>query len=564
MNRSDFQLRLRELSAGDKRLLLVCFAAALIALALGVLFGAATGLVRARLIDLPALEGYRLMTLHGVTVFFYWLYFAQAGLLLVFSVTRAEGGDGIAWRPAAWAGVALMIAGFVLSETGAARGLPLLYDASPELTAPGTPGTASVYLGYLLLAAGLFGVAAAAVATVLAPVFAGRSASLTTVGFASLSWAGLLAVSALAAVNAFLPAARWALGMGPTPQDYSTGWHILFHNMHYLPLMATVLTWYVIVQLLTGVESIFGARFSKIVFASYLVFVPPTSLYHMFLEPGLAEVVRVVGSILSLFIAVPTVLVFVVIVASLEAHARAQGARGLFGWIHVLPWRNPAMAAIGMATVNLALGGVFSFVLIQERMAVLISDTFFVPGYFHFLTVGAVSLTFIAMLVYVIPSLTGSLCWRPHVLSRLPYYLTTGLCLFGAGGIYAGYHGVPRRIFELSYHVDAPLEHIDAPFEWGTLMGVVGAGSVLMAITLAIYIYGLVRMLITTGHEVGVPVDKLAAVSWAGTPVENQRAWMGPLSVAILLGAMYLFTAISFELLQTLPISVAGGGHGGH
>ena len=79
---------------------------------------------------------------------------------------------------------------------------------------------------------------------------------------------------------------------------------------------------------------------------------------------------------------------------------QGQGARGLFGWMKSLPWDNPAMAAVGMATVNMAFGGVFSMVLIQEKLAVLLSDTFFVPGYFYFFTVGAVSLTFIATLIY--------------------------------------------------------------------------------------------------------------------------------------------------------------------
>ncbi len=331
-------------------------------------------------------------------------------------------------------------------------------------------------------------------------------------------------VSAIGGVNAFLQPMLWSFGWSEGVSGYTMSWHVLFHNMHYLPLMATVVLWYVLIQNITGVTSIFGPTFSKVVFSLYLIFVPPTSLYHMFLEPDLDEAVRIVGSILSLFISVPTVLVFIVIVASLETHARAQSARGLFGWMRLLPWGNPVMSAMGMATLNLALGGVFSLVLIQEKFAVLLSDTFFVPGYFHFLTVGTVSLTFIAMLIYVIPALTAHRCWRPAVLARLPYFLTTGLALFGIGGIWAGYHGVPRRIFDLNYHVDVPLEHVDAPFVWGTLMGVIGAGSLLMAVTLSIYLYALIRMLVTVGREVGVPLENLQSVSWSGAEIARQHA----------------------------------------
>jgi len=61
--------------------------------------------------------------------------------------------------------------------------------------------------------------------------------------------------------------------------------------------------------------------------------VPPTSLYHMFLEPNLPESMRVAGSLLSLFVSVPTLIAFLIIVATLEAHARGNGATGVFGWM---------------------------------------------------------------------------------------------------------------------------------------------------------------------------------------------------------------------------------------
>jgi cytochrome c oxidase subunit 1 len=136
-----------------------------------------------------------------------------------------------------------------------------------------------------------------------------------------------------------------------------------------------------------------------------------------------------------------------------------------------------------------------------------------------------------------------------------------GLGLFGAGGIWAGYHGVPRRMIDLSYHVDDPLEHIDAPFLWGTLMGVIGAGALLMTIVLAIYVYALVRMLISACGEVGVRLENLEVVSWSGTAIGRQRAWVGPLSVFALVAAMFFFTALSFEILEGVPILGAVGGH---
>jgi cytochrome c oxidase subunit I len=549
----------RDLDSADKKLLLAFISIAVVALALGITFATMTAAARTGLFAIEPSTAYRMLGMHGVTIFFYWLYFVQASFVLLLAAVYTEGAGTIAWRPLAWLGFATMLAGLVSSETSYTGGTTLLYDGNPSLLIDDPSQGRFFYLGYVMLSAGLALVATSAIATALRPKFRGNVESWSPISFAAVAWSGLLMVAAIAGANAFLPPLFWTFGLRETVVGYTMSWSILFHNMHYLPLMATVVLWYVLMENITGVKSVFGPTFSKIIFAVYMIFVPPTSLYHMFLEPDLAEAVRVVGSLLSLFIAVPTILVFTVIVASLESHARAQGGRGLFGWIRKLPWRNPAMAAVGMATVNLALGGVFSMVLIQEKLAVLLSDTFFVPGYFHFITVGGVSLTFIATLIYVIPSLTGHRCWRPVLLSRLPYVLTIGLGLFGAGGIAAGYHGVPRRIFELSYHVDNPLEHVDAPFVWGTLMGVVGAGSLLMAIVLATYIYALIRMLFSKNLNIGIDVADLQVVAWSGSAVSRQRAWVGPLSIFAMVAAMYAFTALSFEILQGVPILVGTG-----
>jgi cytochrome c oxidase subunit 1 len=537
----------RELPRGDKRLLLAAFGAAVAALAIGVLYGALTAFVRAGFVELDPLAGYRSMSAHATGIFFYWLYFAQAGFLLVIAAAGNRPGEPIAWRAAAWLGLGAMLAGAGASAYALATGMPLLYDAPPELAGAPSAANAAFYLGYLALAAGLFCIAAAAVATAVKPLAQRGARELPVLGFAATAWAGLVMVSAIAAVNAFLPAALWALGLRALPAEHSTAWHILFHNMHYLPLMATVVLWYALVEALTGVKSIFGERFSKVVFASYLVFVPPTSLYHMFLEPNLAEPVRVAGSLLSLFISVPTVTVFLVIVASLEVHARAQGARGLFGWIAALPWRNPAMSATGFAVVNLALGGALSFVLIQEKLAPLLSDTFFVPGYFHFLTVGTVTLTFVAALMYVLPALTGRALWRPAVLRWMPPLATLGLAIFGAAGVAAGYLGVPRRVLAVSYDGAAPAL-------WSGLMAAVGAGSVLMTAALGVYLYALAKNFILAGEARPMP-----EVRWGGALAGAGRAWFGPAAVLVLLALTTAFTSLAFEVLRALPLAAAGG-----
>lgn len=548
MNAPDASLTevLGRLAARERWLLGGLVGAALAALLVGLLLGGLTAFVRAGAI-VPAPEnGYRLMTGHGVVAFFYWLSFAQAAVLLAFAAGNA--GPRLVLAPLGWLGAMLMVAGFALTGYATITGPALLYDGAPELVGDDPRRAAPFYAGYLLLSAGLAGIAVSAIATVLTGK--GRpDGPLSAVAFATVAWAGLLLVSAVAAFNAFLPAWSWAEGWRAMPRDHTAGWHLLFHNMHYLPLMGSVAIWYAMVREVTGAASVFGGRFSKGMFALYLVLVPPTSLYHMFLEPDLPAPLRVAGSLLSLFIGVPTIAVFLIIVTSLEAHARMLGGRGFFGWLRVLPWRDPALAAIGMAAVNLALGGTFAFVLIQEQLAPLLSDTAFVPGYFHFLTVGTVTLSLFAAFSRLIPAIASGSIRAPRALVRLPLVTSAGLAVFGAAMMIGGLTGMPRRVLDTSYDGLAPQS-------WATLSAMLGLGGAVMAAGLAVQAALLLGSLLWPGQVTTAPTPQRS--TGCNAPTAMRQAWTGPAAVVLLYGAMFAATALAFGVMRGLPLGAPG------
>src|ERR1700693_3791627 len=113
MNTASLRDGLPGLPAGDRVLLKLMIACALIALGVGLAFGLCTALARARFVDVEVETGYRMMTTHGVSVFFYWLYFGLAAVLLALTAVSGETIRRIAWAPFAWAGCLLMIAGFL-------------------------------------------------------------------------------------------------------------------------------------------------------------------------------------------------------------------------------------------------------------------------------------------------------------------------------------------------------------------------------------------------------------------------------------------------------------------
>ena len=71
MNTASLRDGLRTLPADDRALLKSMIACALVALGVGVVFGLWTALARAGIAAVEVETGYRAMTAHGVSVFFY-------------------------------------------------------------------------------------------------------------------------------------------------------------------------------------------------------------------------------------------------------------------------------------------------------------------------------------------------------------------------------------------------------------------------------------------------------------------------------------------------------------
>ena len=213
------------------------------------------------------------------------------------------------------------------------------------------------------------------------------------------------------------------------------------------------------------------------------------------------------------------------------------------------------MAAVGMAVVNRALGGILAFVLIQERLAPLLSDTFFVPAYFHFLTIGTVTLTLLAAFTWSMPAFFDRPLWAPRFLRVLPYTLTAGLVLFGVAGMAAGLNGMPRRVLDVSYDGTAPLL-------WKAMSPAIGLGAVIMALSLMLHVALLVGTALGAGRRQAIAGPPSFILATTDGAVIRQKAWTAPLCVLVLVIGMYVATILAFALLRALPLaSAAGGSH---
>ncbi len=85
----------------------------------------------------------------------------------------------------------------------------------------------------------------------------------------------------------------------------------------------------------------------------------------------------------------------------------------------------------------------------------------------------------------------------------------------------------------------------------------------LMTIALAGYVFDLFRTLLGGVRPAGAEAATLPTLSWSHVSLAGQAVWLGPVSVAILIAGMYVFTVLGFELMQSLPILVIEE-YGGH
>jgi cytochrome c oxidase subunit 1 len=536
---------LANLADEDKKLLKAFVLASIFTLALGVIYALILVLIKAGFLDLEATLAYTILTLHGTTVFYYWLYFVQVAMVMVFVLAYTDGVDRIVWRKLAWLGFGFMAAGFLIDQIAPWMGAIITYGGLAPLS-HNMPGSDWFYIGYVSLGIGLGCVSIPCIATPIKAKMDGKVENWSSITFAATLWAVLLTVTSFAALNTFLTQLSVMDGTVVEGFDYIIAYHVMFHNMHYLPLLSTVLVWYCLAEVTTGVKSIFSDRLSKIFFSFYLVVLPPTFLYHMFLDPTISALMKTVASTLAMFISIPTIMVFVIILVSLEASARVANKReGLFAWGRDLPWGNPAFSAIVAACVSAAAGGVLANILIQTKFAALLSDTFAIPAYFHFFTVGTISLTFIGLLLYIVPSLYGRQLWNPKLLAKLPWVLTGGVYLFGVAGIIAGYLGSARRTLTPEYDL-----HPSIPF----LYVLVGIGGLVMAGVLLTYVYALVRTM-RSGKEVssGEVTANMPTVKWEPAEPGAVKAPTATIVMFVALTALFALTWLTFSIVGDLP-----------
>ncbi len=429
-----------------KRVSLAYFITALVAL----LIGAALGPFQAFNyggIDLYALlpflqSYYQGLTLHGVLNALVFTTFFNAGLLFYLPVREMNAKPAMTWM---WASYATGVGGLVLAGVGIISNTSnVMYTFYPPLF-----GHWTFYVGLALVVVSSLMVAAEVIRLRVVWRKANPDKATPFVTYISvvtwLMWI-LASVGIVTSVLVFM--IPWSLGWraGVDPLLARTLFWYTGHPIVYFWLLPAYVSWYALVPRQAG-GSLVSDPLGRLAFLLFLLFSVPVGFHHQFTDPGIPAGWKMIHSMLTMFVGIPSLLTAFTVAASLELGGRLRGGKGILGWIRVLPWKNASFTAQILAMVAFIFGGAGGFINASFNLNMLVHNTAWIPGHFH-LTVGtAVTLTFFGITFWLIPHLTKKPLYRPGLALWSAWTWFVGMMIFAIGMHWQGLLAVPRRAY---------------------------------------------------------------------------------------------------------------------
>jgi cytochrome c oxidase subunit 1 len=444
----------------DGKLVLAHVLFAFAALLIGGIAGMLQGMVRGGIVTLPANIGYyELLTAHGVLMALIFTTYFIIGFLYS-GVSRTLGGQ---LRPAArrlgWIGWLVMSAGTVIGVVvillGKASVLYTFYapmKASPWFYV----ALALVVVGSWLSGFGIFHQYRSwrkSNAGQISPLFAFMSV------VTMLLWQVATIGVAVEVVVQLIP---WSFGWVDTINvvlSRTLFWYF-GHPLVYFWLLPAYICWYVVIPKIIG-GRMFSDALARLSFILFLLFSIPVGFHHQLMEPGISGFWKFLQVVLTFMVVVPSLMTAFALFATFEMNGRAKGAKGLFGWVKVLPWRDVRFFAPFMGMLVFIPAGTGGIINASNQMNAVVHNTLWVTGHFHLTVATSVALTFFGIVYWLIPAVTGRVL-TPR-LNKLGIVQTVVWCvgmLFMSGSMHAaGLLGDPRRTAYTTYddHPDAVL-----------------------------------------------------------------------------------------------------------
>ena len=464
-----------------RRLILAHFWIAFASFALALPLGEWQMLVRSPLhawLDDPE-HYYRSVTAHGSVMAYVFPTLVAMGFGYAISVNSLHRPlAGLRW---AWAALGLVVAGTLLALVTVALGrASVLYTFYPPLV-----GNALYYIGIVLVVVGSWIWVALLALNLHLWRKENPGAKVPLPMFANLAGAYLWAWTAVGAaveiLTQILPVALgWRTTIDAGLARVLFSWTL--HAIVYFWLVPAYIAYYTIVPRAIG-SRLYSDTMARVSFAFFLVFAMPIGIHHLFADPMVGSGIKVMHTLFTAMVTIPTFLTIFTISASVELAARLRGGRGLLGWVKALPWESPAMLAVAFSFVMLGLGGAGGLINMSYQLNATIHNTQWITGHFHLIFGGAIVIMYFVIAYDLWPQLTGRELGSLTLVRTQLWLWFLGMLILTVPWHLAGLYGMPRRMAFFDYSSAAL-----APDAWTVIASVFGGLLLLVSGALFIYI----------------------------------------------------------------------------
>lgn len=416
------------------------------AIALGAIFGVFQGFSRAGAVTAPSwFDYYRILTMHGVLMALVFTTFFITGLSL-FVTYRAIPRD----RKLAvgWVGWWVMLIGTAMAAVMIVSGnATVLYTFYAPLKA-----SPWFYIGATILVLGTWVVAFELFENVLYWRRTNPGKPVPLVVFCAAATFVMWIVATLGVVAEMGLLIPWAFGWTPGINVLLTRLFFWYfgHPLVYFWIMGAYIIWYNIIPTRYGGNT-FSDGLTRLTFVMLILLSTPVGIHHEFMDPGIASVWKMLFTITTYGVAIPSFITAFAVFASFELMAIKQGRKGFIATVKALPWNDPTFAGAGYGMLLFILGGFGGLINASYGMDALVHNTIWVVGHFHVTVGGPVALTFLGATYWMIPRLTGRALWKPEwaLLQTRLWFL--GMLIMSFAMHFAGLLGAPRRTAEVGY-----------------------------------------------------------------------------------------------------------------
>jgi len=217
------------------------------------------------------------------------------------------------------------------------------------------------------------------------------------------------------------------------------------HAIVYFWLIPTYIAFYTIVPRAIG-GRLYSDIMARIAFALFLVVAMPIGIHHLFADPQVGSGFKVVHSVFTAIVTIPTLLTVFTICASVEVAGRLRGGKGICGWLKALPWDNPMMLAVAFSFIMLGFGGAGGIINMSYQLNSSVHNTQWITGHFHLIYAGAIVIIYFAIAYDLWPHLTGRALVSLNLMRAQLWLWFVGMILTTFPWHYVGILGMPRRM----------------------------------------------------------------------------------------------------------------------